>query len=272
MQNLVLEFNAGKYISGTWYGWNLDIPLTVAVYDSSPSTTPVATNSFVPSTTPSLVNISLSFSTPLIGSTTYYIAIYNDFSSYDKSRTLIQASTVKILGVTGTSSNGIYVKTNGEYILADETAYGEIISHEADTDNPHSVTYTQVGAAATSHTHDYVPTSRTVNSKALSSNITLSASDVSAVPTTRTVNSKELSSNITLSAADVSAATSTHVHGNLTNDGKIGSTASLFVVTGSGGGITVASGLASRAYMRIFYDDTEPASPANGDLWFPAAT
>ena len=50
-----------------------------------------------------------------------------------------------------------------------------------------------------------VPTSRTVNNKALSSNITLSAADVSAVPTSRTVNGKPLSSNITLSASDVGA-------------------------------------------------------------------
>ena len=52
---------------------------------------------------------------------------------------------------------------------------------------------------------NFVPTSRTINSKALSSNITLSASDVSAVPTTRKVNNKALSSDITLSASDVSA-------------------------------------------------------------------
>ena len=89
-----------------------------------------------------------------------------------------------------------------------------------------------------------VPTTRTINSKALSSNITLSASDVGAaesnhthstsditsgtlpiarggtnatsastalsnlggVPTTRTINSKALSSNITLNASDVGAA------------------------------------------------------------------
>ncbi len=54
-----------------------------------------------------------------------------------------------------------------------------------------------------------VPTSRTINSKALSSNITLSASDVGAVPTTRTINSKALSSNISLTAADVGARPST---------------------------------------------------------------
>lgn len=45
----------------------------------------------------------------------------------------------------------------------------------------------------------------TVNNKALSSNISLSASDVGAVPTTRTVNGKALSGNITLSASDVKA-------------------------------------------------------------------
>ena len=66
--------------------------------------------------------------------------------------------------------------------------------------NPHNVTAADVGA---------VPTTRTVNSKALSSDITLTAADVSAVPTTRTVNSKALSSDITLTAADVSAVPTT---------------------------------------------------------------
>ena len=71
-----------------------------------------------------------------------------------------------------------------------------------------SYTASEVGA---------VPTSRKVNGKALSADITLSASDVSArpsswtpsasdvgaVPTSRTVNGKALSSDITLSASDV---------------------------------------------------------------------
>lgn len=64
---------------------------------------------------------------------------------------------------------------------------------------------------------DFVPASRTVNSKELSSNIVLNAADVSAlpdtttvndiggVPETRTVNGKALSSNITLNASDVDA-------------------------------------------------------------------
>ena len=51
-----------------------------------------------------------------------------------------------------------------------------------------------------------VPTSRTVNGKALTGNISLAASDVGAVPTSRTVNGKSLNSNISLSASDVGAA------------------------------------------------------------------
>lgn len=66
---------------------------------------------------------------------------------------------------------------------------------------------------------DYVPTSRTVNGKALSADITLSASDVGArpnswtpsaadvgaVPTSRKVNGKALSNDISLNASDVGA-------------------------------------------------------------------
>lgn len=44
-----------------------------------------------------------------------------------------------------------------------------------------NITAASVGAATASHTHDnYVPTTRTVNGKALSSNITLTAADVNA--------------------------------------------------------------------------------------------
>lgn len=50
-----------------------------------------------------------------------------------------------------------------------------------------------------------VPTSRTVNNKALSANISLTASDVGAVPTSRQVNGKALSTNVTLDASDVGA-------------------------------------------------------------------
>lgn len=74
-----------------------------------------------------------------------------------------------------------------------------------------AVTSTELGyldgvtSAIQTQLNGKVPTSRTVNNKALNANITLGASDVGAVPTSRTVNGKALSSNITLSASDVSA-------------------------------------------------------------------
>ena len=80
------------------------------------------------------------------------------------------------------------------------TAEVKIDGHLADKNNPHEVTTTQIGA---------VPSTRTVNSKALSSDVTLNYSDVGAVPSTRTVNSKVLSSDITLDYSDVGAVPST---------------------------------------------------------------
>ena len=80
------------------------------------------------------------------------------------------------------------------------TAEVKIDGHLADKNNPHEVTTTQIGA---------VPSTRTVNSKALSSDVTLNYSDVGAVPSTRTVNSKALSSDITLDYSDVGAVPST---------------------------------------------------------------
>ena len=50
---------------------------------------------------------------------------------------------------------------------------------------------------------NFTPQTTTVNGQALSSNITLSATDVGAVPTTRTINGKALSSNVNLSATDI---------------------------------------------------------------------
>lgn len=50
-----------------------------------------------------------------------------------------------------------------------------------------------------------VPSTRTINSKPLSADITLLASDVGSVPTARTINSKALSSDIALTASDVGA-------------------------------------------------------------------
>jgi phage minor structural protein len=263
LSGMGFNFTAGKIVDDVWYGWNLDLPLTIAVFSGTGSSVALGSATFIPSNNMSEESIALTFSTPLTGSTTYYVAIYDPSSSYNKSAALVLNASVVIPGDSSTASVGIYVKVAGAYVEITAAVLALLTAHTGDTDNPHEVTTTQIGA---------VPTSRTVNSKALSSNITLTPSDIGAVPTSRTVNGKALSSNITLDETDVGAAADDHNHGSLLNDGTFAAGAGLFVTTGVGGGITTATGLAARGTMRIFCDDTEPASPANGDLWFPAAT
>ena len=73
-----------------------------------------------------------------------------------------------------------------------------------------------------------VPTTRTVNGKALSTNVSLTAADVGAVPTTRKVNGKALNADISLTATDVSALSTSggtvsgnvNITGNLTLKGN----------------------------------------------------
>ena len=68
----------------------------------------------------------------------------------------------------------------------------DVPGHIASKSNPYGVTAAQVSARP----NTWVPT----------------ASEVGAVPTSRTVNGKALSANITLSASDVGAATMTEVN------------------------------------------------------------
>lgn len=89
------------------------------------------------------------------------------------------------------------------------TKVGNYDSHIANKNNPHEVTKTQVGLGNVDNTSDLnkpistatqsaldgkVPTSRTINGKALTSNITLTSSDVGALP-----NSTKYGASISLS-------------------------------------------------------------------------
>ena len=136
-------------------------------------------------------------------------------------------------------------------------AQSNLTTHINNTSNPHGVTASQVGA---------VPTSRTVNGKALSSNITLSASDVSAVPTSRTVNGKALSSNITLSASDIGADASgsaSTVQGNL--DSHTGDTSNPHGVTKSQVGLGNVPNVATNDQTPTYTQATTLANLTSGE-------
>ena len=90
------------------------------------------------------------------------------------------------------SDVGAAASSHGNHVPATQTASNKVYLRNDNT--WHVLTPSDIGA---------VPTTTTVNGKALSSNISLSASDVGAVPTSRTVNGKALSSNITLKPGDI---------------------------------------------------------------------
>jgi len=85
-----------------------------------------------------------------------------------------------------------------------------------------------------------VPATRTVNNKALSADISLSASDVGAVPVTRKVNGKALSADITLDASDVGAAEAVQV-GSITLSASWTGSASPYTQTVTVTGATVTT-------------------------------
>ena len=106
----------------------------------------------------------------------------------------ISGTTLSLKNKNGTALNSVTIPS--ELPAVTSTDNGKVLRVVSGSWETDTLTASDVSA---------VPTTRTVNSKALSSNITLTASDVSAVPTTRTVNSKALSADITLTASDVGA-------------------------------------------------------------------
>lgn len=121
-----------------------------------------------------------------------------------------------------------------------------------------------------------VPNTRTVNGKALSADINLSAADVGArptswtptaadvgaVPTNRTVNGKALSANISLNASDVGAATPAQV----TAAKPILRTAALSSSGWSGNSQTITvSGVVADTSAQLIY--VSPADKASATAW-----
>ena len=118
---------------------------------------------------------------------------------------------------TGGGASGRTLETIYKSIAEARREAAEAMNAHTGADNPHGITTEDI---------DAVPTSRKVNGKALSTDISLTAEDVGArpaswtptvedldaVPTSRKVNGKALSADISLTAEDVGAAASGHSH------------------------------------------------------------
>lgn len=146
--------------------------------------------------------------------------------------------------------------------------------HSTDLATSSKVGLVKIGSGITVSTDGTISVSVThpvtsVNSK--TGAVVLSASDVGAVPTTRTINSKALSSNITLSASDVNAVATT---GNETIAGVKTFSSSPIVPTP-----TTDSQAAPKSYVddaisssssgtEIVVSATQPTGQKAGDFWF----
>ena len=125
-----------------------------------------------------------------------YVAANDAITASGSTNKIVQYDA-KGLVVAGTTAGGLATK---DAVGSNEITDGSIV--DADISSTAAIATSKIDGLDTALSSK-VPTSRTVNSKALSSDITLSASDVGAVPTTTTVNSKALSGNITVNGADV---------------------------------------------------------------------
>lgn len=120
-------------------------------------------------------------------------------------------TTLDTLGEIATA-----MKENEDVVDALETSIGtkanasDLTSHVSNKSNPHNVTLSQLGVTATATELNYVD--------GVTSNVQTQLD--AKVPSTRTVNGKALSSNITLSASDVGADASGSANTALTNAKK----------------------------------------------------
>lgn len=92
--------------------------------------------------------------------------------------------------------------------------------HADDDNNPHKVTDVQAGAAPLTHKHSAADVTSGIlpvaNGGTGSSTASGALTNLGAVPTSRTVNGRALSGNISLTYSDVGAASSSHSHSYIT--------------------------------------------------------
>ena len=99
----------------------------------------------------------------------------------------------------------------------------------------------------------------------------VTAAQINAVPTSRTVNGKALSGNITLTASDTGAAPSSHNHGAGSITSGTLSSDRLPTVPVTKGGTNATTPAGARANLgvpTITYGSAAPSGGSNGDIYF----
>ena len=146
----------------------------------------------------------------------------SDYGLYTNNSDIAGVRNIFFYEISSSTTDGglLFKKSSGwdKFWIRDGVGYIGI--NYTDSNNP-TGTYTLLSTG--NYSNYVVPTTRTVNGKALSSNISLTAADVGAVPTSRKVNGRALSSDINITSGDVFAQTTIVENGtnfnNLKNPG-----------------------------------------------------
>lgn len=120
-------------------------------------------------------------------------------SNIPSGNSFIKVPALRADNTVGVDMGGIAFIDNGgdKYANIVATTEGQLNVFARNSDNA----WTEIPLKSDNDSY-YVPLTRTVNGKALSSNIVLSNADIGSVPVERTVNGKALSSNIVLTSTD----------------------------------------------------------------------
>lgn len=122
-----------------------------------------------------------------------------------------------------------------------KTAYGSTATTASA--NGGSITVTDVKYDAQGHI------TGSTDRKITLSQTTYTLAGLGGVPTSRTVNGKALTSNISLTAGDVGAAAASHTHGMITSDGKLTNQSNKVMVVDADGSITAYGGTTVRSMI-----------------------
>lgn len=115
MASITFKFKTAKIVNGHWNGWNIQAPLVVGLFSSLTESVPLATAQIVSSNNLGTRAVSLRPTSNLAAATEYYIAVYDASRAKNKSRAWVQISGPVIPGNSGDATEGLYVKSNGNW-------------------------------------------------------------------------------------------------------------------------------------------------------------
>ena len=113
ISRLAVNFDSAKYLSATWYGWNVSSYITIAVCSSDG--TILGSTSFLPKIN-EMANV-VNIDALLKKDTTYYLIMYDNTASATKSKFIAEITSVSSPAFAEAYNCGLFVKHGGLWTL-----------------------------------------------------------------------------------------------------------------------------------------------------------